>query len=231
MSKLLFFILALVVSNTLIGQTSNRQLQASEIEQLLTKELKAKLNIDFPIYRTYEYQDKLGLHYLILAEHPNGDGKRPEHNDSIKAFSFLKTGSNWQFEWQLKDFILPEGNANSKEYSIWFWSKYLSLMDIDNDGIIEPIIIYGTSGMNGTNDGRIKILTYYKGNKKAIRHHNGVLDWERKTQVDELFYQLPNSIQIAVISIMDKITTDQNVIFPVGWEAAMESQKLNFNEN
>ena len=230
MSKFLFFIISLTVALSAIGQTSNRQLETLELDELLTKELKNDLNIDFPIYRTYEYIDNIGTHYLILTEHPDENGEKPEHNDSIKAYSYLVTASGWQLDWQLKDFILPNGNPNSREYSIWFWSKYLNLEDLDDDGIIDPIIVYGTEGMNGTGDGRIKILTYYKGNKRAIRHQNGILDFQRNTQVDEPFYELPNSVQDAVIVIMNQITTNQHGIFPAGWTSAMDSEKLYFDE-
>lgn len=230
MSKFLFFIIPLTFTLSAIGQTSNRLLEASEHDQLLTKELKKQLNIDFPIYRTYEYVDDIGTHYLILTEHPDQNGEKSECNDSIKAHSYLVTASGWELDWQLKDFILPNGNPNSKEYSIWFWSKYLKLEDLDEDGIIDPIIVYGTAGMNGTGDGRIKILTYYNRNKRAIRHQNGTLDFQRNTQVDKLFYELPISIQDAVIAIMNQITTNQHGIFPAGWASAMGSEKLYFDE-
>ncbi|MEP0365604.1 MAG: hypothetical protein ABJN36_08980 [Cyclobacteriaceae bacterium] len=231
MSKFLLFIITTIVAISAIGQTSNRQLEASEIDQLFTEELKKKLNIDFPIYRSYEYIDNIGTHYLILTEHPDANGEKSEHNDSIKAYSYRITDSGWQINWQLKDFILPNGNPNSREYSIWFWSKYLTLDDIDNDGNIEPIIVYGTSGMNGTGDGRIKILTYHNGTKRAIRHQNGILDFQRNTQVDELFYELPNSVQDAVIAIMNQITSSEHGIFPAGWNSAMRADKLYFDEN
>ncbi|WP_258101693.1 M949_RS01915 family surface polysaccharide biosynthesis protein [Marinoscillum pacificum] len=231
MSKFLFLIIALTTFNSLIGQPSSRQFDTSEIEQLVTEDLKAKLNINYSIYRAYEYQDKLGTHYLILTENQDANGLKPDYNDSIKAFCLSRNGSDLQLDWQLRDFIFAESETNPIEYSIWFWTKYLSLTDLDNDGIIDPVIIYGTSGMNGTDDGRIKILTYYKGEKRAIRHQNGVHDSERNTQVDKLFYQLPNSARTAVIEIMQRITSDQNGIFPYGWEANMKLGKLHFDEN
>ena len=103
--------------------------------------------------------------------------------------------------------------------------------DFDKDGLIDPIIIYGTSGNNGTEDGRIKILIYYKGKKHAIRHQNGSLDFERNTQVDADFYNLPISIQKHVRKVMKKMTDNNHAIFPYGWEENMDAKKTYFDEN
>lgn len=58
--------------------------------------------------------------------------------------------------------LLPKQVANKDEMeaSIWFWTNYSGFADLDKDGLIDPILIYGTSGMNNTDDGRVKILTY-----------------------------------------------------------------------
>ena len=67
--------------------------------------------------------------------------------------------------------------------------------------------------------------------KRAIRHQNGILDFERNTQVDELYYQLPTGIQNRVQKIMESITDNDHGIFPYGWQTAMKNQKLRFDEN
>ena len=81
------------------------------------------------------------------------------------------------------------------KHSIWFWTKYCLFEDINKDRLIDPIFVYGTSGDNYTGDGRLKILIYYKDKKIAIRHLNGTIDFERKTKVDQSFYDLPVAIQ------------------------------------
>ena len=147
----------------------------------------------------------------------------------LKHLISFPNQTNSEFQWTINDFRL-KANEVSEEKSIWFWSKYIELNDIDGDKIIEPIITYGTSGINGTNDGRIKILTYYKNNKSAIRHQNGILDPERNTKPDKEFYELPSQIQIRVKEIMKGMTLDNNAIFPYGWEEAMMNKKLAFDE-
>ncbi len=70
--------------------------------------------------------------------------------------------------------------------------------------------------MNGTSDGRIKILVYHKGKKRAIRHQNGMIDFDRNTKVDRLFYELPTEIQNRVKEIMINIMKNDQGIFPYG---------------
>ncbi|TMU50690.1 hypothetical protein FGG15_17980 [Flagellimonas algicola] len=122
--------------------------------------------------------------------------------DSIKAFCYSFKDGSYRTQWSLKDFILPGGNEVSEEYSISFWTKYFELKDYNGDGVVDPIMVYGTFGVNGTNDGRIKLLVYHNGIKRAIRHQNGTLDNERNTQVDEMYYLLPTGIQNRVHKIM-----------------------------
>lgn len=141
------------------------------------------------------------------------------------------TKGEFVLEWSVLDFILAQGNPNSEEFSIWFWTKYFQLADLDKDGYIEPILIYGTSGFNETGDGRIKILVYYRGAKRAIRHQNGMLDHTRNTQVDSMFYELPMIVQEQVKKLMVTLKKDGNAIFPAGWEAAMRNKEQYFDEN
>src|SRR5688572_29031708 len=84
---------------------------------------------------------------------------------------------------------------NDNENSIWFWTKYIEFRDYDGDALADPIIAYGTSGINHTDDGRIIFIIYSKGRKIAIRHQNSDLDFGRETQVDRSFYDMPQSLQ------------------------------------
>lgn len=230
---MIFFFLKLqfvLVSITGLAQSttvSSRQLSKTEIDLVLTESIKERYNISFPIYRVYEYQDKLGEFLLVMTE----DKFELESNRNIKGYCYAVKNKNLKLKWTLTDFILSEGNEVSEEHSITFWTKYFKLSDYDNDGIIDPIIVYGTIGMNGYSDGRIKILVYHKGKKLAIRHQNGTLDYERNTQVDKGFYDLPVGIQTRVNGIMNNITENNHGIFPYGWEEAMKNKELKFDEN
>lgn len=210
---------------------SSKQLNQQEIDTIFTDSLKTKLQIQYSIYRIYEYNDKLGKYFVVMTEDEFECDEKEKCFDTIKASCYSFKDGLYQLQWSLKDFILPEGNEVSEEYSISFWTKYFELNDYNGDGIVDPIMVYGTFGMNGTSDGRIKILVYHNGIKRAIRHQNGTLDFERNTQVDEKYYLLPTGIQNRVQQIMENIIENDHGIFPYGWQIAMKSKKLKFDEN
>ena len=216
------------------AQTSNdnvKILSKSEIKEIFTDKIKSDLGISYSIFRTYYFKDKSGEFYLVLTEKEYKRENDKPLNDSIKGFCVKKVADSYFLEWKMKDFILKENKANTEEYSIWFWTKYFYLRDFDNDGLIDPIIIYGTSGINGTEDGRIKFLIYYKGKKYAIRHQNGTLDYERNTQVDSVFYNLPISIQKHIRGLMEKMIENNHAIFSNGYKENMDTKKTYFDEN
>jgi len=211
MYKFLFFFLALASSYGQETKIESHQLSENEINTIFSAEIKNKYDIDFEIYRGYRYDDKAGSHLILMTENsiPKGsDTFRKTHlevyNDSLKAYFF-----------DLKN---------------EFWTKFFELDDFDGDGIIDPILIYGTYGMNGSDDGRIKIIILQNNQKIAIRHQNGILDGERSSIVDATFYDLPEGIQKQVIKQMKAIMENESGIFPSGWEEAMAAKKLKLTE-
>lgn len=194
-------------------------LSESQAEEILTEEVKSRLGIRYPVYRVYSYKDKAGEHLLVLAEREYKMQRDKPLHDSITAFCMKKAGNSLSVEWKMKDFIFDK----NEEKSIWFWTKYFRLKDFDKDGLVDPVVIYGSSGVNGTDDGRVKILVYYKGEKRAIRHQDGVLDPQRHTRIDSLFYSLPQEIRQHVREVMERMTEDGVAIFPAGYEECMEA--------
>ncbi len=193
-------------------------LTSEELKQRFSEEVRERWNIRYPIYRAYHYLDEEGEHYFVMTERayepedePPGDHPSP-FNDSIKGHKFRMGPEGLEKEWDLRDFKLKE-NEVSEEYSIWFWTKYCQFEDPDEDGRIEPIIVYGTSGLNYTSDGRIKILVYDEGEKHAIRHQNSTLDGGRNTRIEEKFSELPKGIRSQVLKLMDEMEEDDNAIF------------------
>ncbi len=212
-----------------IGFSQNNPLHYLDSIELInryTPEILMKHSIDYPIYRVYEFNDLNGDHELVLTEKPSGE----KFIDSIKAFCFAIHNSERTLEWQLTDFIIHPKDGQA-ETSIWFWTKHLRLEDLDDNGIIDPIVVYGTSGKYGTENGRLKILIYLNGKKYGIRHQNSGMDFGRNTTVDKAFYSLSSEIQLFVHKLMQTIQNNGNVIFPAGWEENMKKQKLYFDEN
>lgn len=226
-----FFLLLLMtgISTTYGQQLSPVQiLTPTQANELFPAALRHQLNITFPILRVYKYADKTGQYYCILTESRNEIN--PNHdtiNLQVKAINVKAVDGTFTEVWQINDKIFKN---EQEESSIWFWTRYIEFKDYDKDGIVEPIVIYGTAGSNGYDDGRIKFIIYYKGQKFAIRHQNGVLDDERETQVDQGFYQLPATLQANIQQKMDMMTKERQAIFPANWKAAMKKKKTVFNE-
>lgn len=216
-------IIAFLILPFLMFSQSVEQLSQEDLDLLFTDEVKSENDIIYPIYRAYAYADVSGSYQVVLTE------RLEEQNDSIQAFCF-KVDAGGHIEkrmWKLTDYTRID---EPEESAIWFWTKYATFEDFDNDGSIEPIIIYGTNGDNGKDDGRVKILIYHNGKKVGIRHQNQPLDYDRFTTVDASFYELPASIQAGVETIMHRIYDDGNAIFPAGWEDGLKKKKLLLNE-
>ena len=226
MKKTLLFALALVSFQSFGQGERPVHLDSSEVASRYTEEIIQNLKIKYPIFKVFEFRDKLGTHELVLTEH-SISGK---DNDSISAYCYHLMGKDRILEWKLNDFISwKEGTTPEK--SIWFWTRYLRLDDIDKNGTIDPIIVYGTADKNGSENGRLKFLLYLNGNKYAIRHVNSDMDWGRNTRVDESYYELPAISQSYMESLMHLIYENGHAIFPAEWEENMKSKKLFFDEN
>lgn len=220
--------LFILVSIIVFAQTpETKKLTRDEINQLLPDSTKKKFNIGYPVFRAFKCTDKSGECFVVLTESADSiaNNKDTMHH-KIKAICLAKTKNGLSRKWEISDFIFKQNN----EYNIWFWTKFSEFEDIDKDGFIDPVLIYGTWGMNNYDDGRVKILVFYKGVKYAIRHQNGPLDYERNTQVDAAYYTLPAVVQKRVQQIMEKIVENNLAIFPYGWQNAMKNKKIKFDE-
>jgi hypothetical protein len=199
-----------------------------QVIALLPDTLRTSLTISFPIFRVYKYTDQEGLHYCILTESRekiSADGDTINHK--IKAVNVKVVNGVFSKQWEINDNIIKD---ERQESSIWFWTKYADFKDYNGDGLAEPIIVYGTAGMNGYDNGRIKFIIYYKGKKVAIRHLNGVLDYERETQVDKSFYALPPALQAGVKQKMELMVANERAIFPAGWQKDMKNKETQIDE-
>ncbi|KAA2238833.1 hypothetical protein F0L74_21705 [Chitinophaga agrisoli] len=226
----LFLSLLVINVHHAIAQTSFPApviLSSAKAAALITDNVRQEFKMSYPIYRVYQYADQSGQYYCVLTESRNTVTEHDTINQRIKAVNLKMVDGKFTKTWELNDNFTPEVNEES---SIWFWTKYVEFLDYDHDGLVDPIIIYGTRGSNGYDDGRAKILIYYRGQKVAIRHQNGVLDDERSTQVDAAFYNLPASIQAAVRQKMEQMVKNQHAIFPNGWQTAMRNKKTAFDE-
>jgi len=203
-------------------------LTPNQVNELFPDSILKSLNIDFPIFRVYEYTDETGKYFCIMTE--AGYDVSPEKDslyNKIKAVNVKAVNDTCIKVWEINDNIIKE---ETDENSIWFWTKYVDFKDYDGDGLRVPVVIYGTSAANGFYDGRVIILIFYKGQKIAIRHQNSDLDFNRETTVDAAFYDLPGSLQNAIEQKMILMMKNGHALFPRGWIAAMKYKQTTINE-
>ena len=119
---LLFGFLSLQAQTDPSGATL---LTDKQVQMLFPYETLKEIGVTFPIRKVYAFKDKLGKQYLIISEN-NTD---PDKATSIKAFNvLLKEETPPQVLWTITDAI------NDTEKAMWFYTRYISLTDLNNDG-------------------------------------------------------------------------------------------------
>jgi hypothetical protein len=179
-------------------------------EQITERELDGVS--DFPIYKAFEYSDKGGVYELLLCENQKTISKKDTLNTKIQAICTINDHGGFLEKWRINDLLEV---TEPKETNIWFWTKYCSTKDLDGDGYIEPIIIYGTRNENDEIS-RVKIITVYKNKKYVIRAVECVLDDCRSFKKDANWNLLPQKIKIYVDRLVEKIRKDQGVLLKNG---------------
>lgn len=200
---LLFSFLSLQAQPDSSGATL---LTDKQVQTLFPQETLKEIGVTFPIRKVYAFQDKLGKQYLIISE----NNSNPDKATSIKAFNvLLKEKNPPQVLWTITDAI------NDTEKAMWFYTRYISLTDLNNDGYIDPIVLYGTESQYGEpyEENRLKFILYYLGKKTAIRHQNSSLDDGRHTQIDRSYYKLPLALKKKIRSIVATLEEREHALF------------------
>jgi hypothetical protein len=171
-----------------------------------------------PIWRAYHYTDKAGEWYLLLCERVYRQTGKDTLRNRIQAIALKPDHGGYIEKWNITDYlVLPTGaeNGEYEEADIWFWTKYSRFKDIDGDGLVDPIIVYGTADAE-KNDNRIKILIVYQNKKYAVRAVECVLDDCRRLKYDAAYSTLPGSIQKEVQKVMQEIRNGRGAILHDG---------------
>ena len=200
---LLFSFLSLQAQPDSSGATL---LTDKQVQTLFPQETLKEIGVTFPIRKVYAFQDKLGKQYLIISE----NNSNPDKATSIKAFNvLLKEKNPPQVLWTITDAI------DDTEQAMWFYTRYISLTDLNNDGYIDPIVLYGTQSESEepNRENRVKFILYYLGKKTAIRHQNSSLDDGRHTQIDRSYYKLPLALKKKIRSIVATLEEREHALF------------------
>ena len=203
-----FFLILSFYSSFLFSQkTESHRLTKQEIAQ---RELEGVT--DFPIYRAFEFSDKGGVYNLVLGENQKTISKKDTLNTKIQAVCVINDHGGFLEKWRINDLL---EDYNPKETTIWFWTKYCSTKDLDNDGYIDPVIVYGTK-TEYDEIRRVKIITVYKNKKYVIRAVECVLDDCRSFKKDQNWNTLPQKIKTYVDQLVIKLRKEQDLILKDG---------------
>jgi len=202
------------------GHSQTKVLLRPEVDKLFPESVQQQLGLKYPIRLVYSFSDDNGNFFMPLCESDEGVVDGDSLHYKIKAVNLKYENGQFVKQWELNDYVLTA----QEEESIWFYTKYLTIKDIDGDGTVEQVMIYGSTGQNGKSDGRLKILIYYMGKKVAIRHQNSEFDGDRVTEVDKEFYDLPEKVQHFVKGVMKRMADDGQLIYASGWVMKMSKK-------
>ena len=205
------------------------QLPENKLKSILNDSVCKEFNVLITNAKVYSYKDTSGQSYLLVSQNLKKITEEKDTlYDNLRLLNLKNTKKGFVKVWDIADNTLKTNEIT--ESSIWFWTKFAEFTDVDKDNYIDPILVYGTQGKNGTDDGRVNITVFYKGKKIAIRHQNGIIEVDRFTQIDDGFYKLPTVLQDRVKGIMKKIASKDLATYPSNWEEMMKQHKLKLTE-
>ncbi len=197
---------------------SSEILSRDRVATIINEPVRNQFGIRFPIIRVYKYTDKSGQFFCVLTEKFDSlvEKERGGYDTlhySIRAIDLKYDSGKFQKIWEVNDHAMGDPGIEGPEQSIWFWTRYVEFADFDDDGLIEPIIVYGSRTDDDVNGGRVKIIIYYKGQKVALRHQESDLDEGRGTQVDPAYRNLPPKLKARIKAKMIAMDKDGNATF------------------
>ncbi|WET03689.1 hypothetical protein [Flavobacterium sp. YJ01] len=204
------YILLLFLIYSLSGFSQKVESYKLTKEQIIQRELNGISN--FPIYKAIEFQDKGGIYDLVFTENQKTISKKDTLNTKIQAICVMNDHGGFLEKWRITDLL---EDYDPKETTIWFWTKYCSTKDLDGDGYIDPIVVYGSKTEYGEIR-RVKIITVYKNKKYAIRAVECNLDDCRSFKKDQNWNTLPQKIKTYVDQLIAKLRKEQNLLLKNG---------------
>ncbi|MFD2565553.1 M949_RS01915 family surface polysaccharide biosynthesis protein [Aquimarina rubra] len=204
----------------LMDTTLARRLSKKEMNTIFSDRRQIQLGISNSVYQAYTYKDNSNEYYLLLTDHKKAVTEEKDTlYDNVYALNLINNNNKFKKRSTIKGEIDQDW-----ETSIGFWNQYSELSDLDKDGMIDPIIVYGTTGQNGYKDGRVRIVTYYQKKRVTIKHQNSEIADGRITKIGKNFYNFPVPIQEAVKEKMKLMIKNGHAFFAEGWEKDMQNK-------
>lgn len=209
------------------GQSKDHKATCTD-ETLLNADTLKNSKILFPVFKHYCYNDQSGNYVLYLTEKQDKTYATEKLSSAVEAHLFKIANDK-----SLSNVISIRDKAENGEAGMEFWSKLTEISDIDNDGTVEPILVYRFYNKNEAKidrdafSGRIKIIMFYKGSKVVIRAITGNLDGERQTTATENFFTLPASVQKYLVKKMTGMYKDNQYGFDNSYQFVPRKSKGN----
>lgn len=199
-----------------------RKLSKKEMKTLFNNRRQIQLGISNEVYQAYTYKNDQEDYYLLLTDHRKSIN---EEKDTLYDQVYALNVKNNKNTFKKRSTLKGETDGDW-ETSIGFWNQYSQLSDLDNDGLVDPLIVYGTTGQNGYKDGRVRITAYHKKKRTTIKHQNSEISDGRITKISTKFYNFPIEIQEAVKEKMRLMTKNGHAVFAEGWEKSMKNKAI-----
>ncbi len=210
-----------------IAQSKDVKVSCAD-ETLLDVERLKKSKVLLPVFKHYCYSDQSGNYVMYLTEKQDKTYAVEKLSSAVEAHLFKIENDK-----SLSNVIGIRDKVDSEEAGMEFWSKLTEISDIDNDGNIEPILVYRFYKLDDAKansdafSGRIKIIMFYKGSKVVIRAITGNLDDERQTTATENFFALPASVQKHLVKKMTGMYKDNLYGFDNSYQFVPRKSKGN----
>ncbi len=211
----------------ILDTTLARKLSKEEMTSIFTDKRQIQLGISNQVYQAYTYKDESGEYYLLLTDYMKAV---TDEKDTLygNVYGLNLTKRNNQFK---KRSTIKGEIDDAWETSIGFWNQYSQLTDIDNDGLVDPLIVYGTTTQSMYKDGKVRIIVYNKKKRVTIKHQNSEISDGRLTRIHKNFYNFPMQIQNTVIEKMKLMEKNGHAVFAEGWEDAMKNKATRLEKN
>jgi hypothetical protein len=156
------------------------------------------------VFKKVCYVDASGSYALYLLVRKGNAARHPEFADAVQI-QLVKLSNGVKLQSMARDASMDH------EAGVAFLPELGEIGDIDGDGLIDAIIVYRFYTLEPEIDvddgysGRIKIITFYKGQKVVIRAVTGPLDGSRSTTASANFFTLPRKVQSHLIKKMKQM--------------------------
>jgi len=113
------------------------------------------------IVESVSWEDKEGMHFLVISEYKQGAFMEPGWKSEIHAAMYLQSSDTLRRIWKIQDFAKDGEEAK-------YMRNSLTVHDVDGDGLAETGFYYGIF-RDGLDPDNLKYMLHTKGVKLAVR--------------------------------------------------------------